>query len=155
MDNVAPGIAEDLKLDVVRVLDEFLDVDPGIAESLFGFGASGMVPLDERYVIVGSSHSATTTAGDGLDHHWIADALGHRQSFLLGLDQAIRTGRRWDFGPLGEIAAAGLVVQRIHGRRTGSDEADVATLADVGEMCVLAQETVAGMDGIHVGDFRG
>lgn len=153
MDDVAPGVAEDLKFDVVRVLDEFLDVYPRITERLFSFRASRVVPLDERYVIVGGPHAATTTAGDGLDHHWIADALGHRQCFLLGLDQAIRTGRRWDFGSLSQIAAAGLIVQRIHGRRTRSDEADVATFADVGEMRVLAQETVARMDGVHIGDL--
>ena len=34
VDDVAFVVAQDLKLDVVRVLDEFLDVNPGVAEGL-------------------------------------------------------------------------------------------------------------------------
>ena len=39
-------------------------------------------------------------------------------------------------------------------RGTGADETDVAAFADIGEMGVLGKKTVAGMDGVDVGDFR-
>ena len=37
----------------------------------------------------------------------------------------------------------------------GPDEGDVRGLADFGEIGVLGEETVAGMDRVHVGDFGG
>ena len=38
MDDVAFVVAEDLEFDMMGILDEFLDVNAGIAESLVGFG---------------------------------------------------------------------------------------------------------------------
>src|SRR3989338_563981 len=37
--------------------------------------------------------------------------------------------------------------------RRGADERDVAGLADLGEVGVLREEAVAGMDAVHVGDL--
>ena len=39
--------------------------------------------------------------------------------------------------------------------RRGPDERDVRGLADLGEVGVFGEEAVAGMDGVHVGDFGG
>src|SRR5271156_580662 len=36
-----------------------------------------------------------------------------------------------------------------------ADESDVRGFADFGEIGVFGEETVAGMDGVHVGDFGG
>src|SRR6185503_12568568 len=44
--------------------------------------------------------------------------------------------------------------ERVHGARTRTDEPDVAVLTDVGEMGVLGQKAVTGMDGIDICDFR-
>ena len=147
-------IAEDLKFDVVRVLDEFLDVNAGIAESFFRFGAGGVIAFDERNVVVGHAHAASAAAGDGFDHHRIADAFGDAERFLFVFDHAFGTGRRGHAGFFGQGAADGFVLQRIHGARTRPDEADVAALANVGEVRVLGKEPVARMNGVDVGDFR-
>src|ERR1051326_4305381 len=48
MDNVSLGVTEDLELDVVRVLDEFLDINAGIAKRLLRFSPGGVIPLHER-----------------------------------------------------------------------------------------------------------
>ena len=45
VDDVALVVAENLKFDVMRVLDEFLDVNAGIAEGLFRLGARGVIAL--------------------------------------------------------------------------------------------------------------
>ena len=81
--------------------------------------------------------------------------LGHRQRVLLVLHHPFRAGRRRHAGLLGQRAADRLVLQRVHRPRARADEPDVAALAHVGEMGVLRQEPVAGVDGIHVGDLRG
>ena len=153
VDDVALVVAQDLELDVVRVLDELLDVDPGVAEGLLRLAARGVIAFDQRNVVVGHAHPAPAAAGDGLDHDRVADPLGHRQRVLLVLHHAVRAGRRGHAGLLGQRPADRLVLQRVHGARVRADEPDVAALADVGEVGVLGQETVAGVDGIHVGDL--
>ena len=80
--------------------------------------------------------------------------LATAERFLLVFHHAFRAGRRGHAGFFGERAADGLVFQGVHRAGTGADEADVAAFANVGEMRVLRKETVAGMDGVHVGDFR-
>ena len=92
VDNVALGVAEDLELDVVRVLDEFLDVNPAVAERFFGLAAGGVVALNQRDVVVGRAHPASATAGHGLDHHGVADFLGDLERLLLGLDDVLEPG---------------------------------------------------------------
>jgi hypothetical protein len=116
VDDVALVVAENLNFDVVRVLDEFLDVNAGIAEGLFRLGAGGVIAFDEGNVVVGDAHAASAAAGDGLDHDRIADALGDDQGVLLVFDDAFRTGRV-HAGFFGERAADGLVLQRVHGAR--------------------------------------
>ena len=81
--------------------------------------------------------------------------LGHRQGVLLVIHHALGAGRGRHVRLLGQGPADRLVLQRAHGAGVGPDEADVAALADVGEMGVLRQKPVAGMDGIHVGNLRG
>ncbi len=46
VNDVALVIAENLKLDVMWVLNVFLDVNPGIAEGFLGLGAGGAVAFD-------------------------------------------------------------------------------------------------------------
>ena len=100
------------------------------------------------------AHAASAAAGDGLDHHRITDAFGDDQGVLFVFDDAFRAGRRGHAGLFGQRAADGLVFQGVHGARTRADETDVAAFANVGEMGVFGKKTVAGMDGIHIGDFR-
>ena len=46
MDDFSFVIAEDLNLNVVRILDKFFNIDAGIAERFFGFGTGGMKTFD-------------------------------------------------------------------------------------------------------------
>ena len=103
---------------------------------------------------MGRPHAAPAAAGNGLDHDRVADAFGHGQGVLLVFHRAFRTRRGLDAGFFGEGAAGRLVFQRVHGAGTGANKPDVAVLANIGEMRVLRQEAVTGMDRIHVGYFR-
>ena len=154
VDDAALVVAQNLEFDVVRVFDVFLDVNAGVAEGLFGLGAGGVIAFDQGNVVVGDAHAASAAAGDGFDHDRVADAFGDGQGVLLVFHHALGAGRGLHAGLLGEGAADGLVFQRVHGAGAGADEADVAAFANVGEMGVFRKKTVAGMDGVHVGDFR-
>jgi hypothetical protein len=54
-----------------------------------------------------------------------------------------------------DLAARELVAQQTHGLGAGADELDVAVAADLGEVGVLGEEAVAGVDGVDVGDLGG
>ena len=150
MDEVAAVVPEDLKLDVVRVFDEFLDVNTGIAEGLFRLGTAGVEAFYHRNVVVGHAHAATAASCDRLDHHRITDLLGDGQGLLFVLNDPLGAGRGGDSGFLGQSAGDLLVLQGIHRPGAWADEADVAALADIREVGVLRKETVAGMNGVHV-----
>ena len=47
MNNIAFGIAENLKFNVMRVFDEFFDINPGITERFFRLGTGCMIPFDQ------------------------------------------------------------------------------------------------------------
>jgi len=55
----------------------------------------------------------------------------------------------------GEVAAGGLIFEGIHRPGIGSDKADVAAFAYVGKMGILGQKSIAGMNGVNVGNFSG
>jgi len=153
VDDVAPGIAEDLELDVVGVLDELLDVDAGVAEGLLGLGPRRVVALDQGDVVVGGTHAAAATAGDRLDHHRIPDAMGltNRDRLVLNKPLTARCNRN----PCGNHRPSRLTLVAHHsndfwGR---SDESNVALSTDLGKMSILGEETITGVNGIHVGDL--
>ena len=68
-------VAEDLDLDVPRLLDELLDVDVGIAEPLFGLVLGGLEGVLEFRLLADDPHPAPAAAGHGLDDDGKADRL--------------------------------------------------------------------------------
>jgi hypothetical protein len=56
-------------------------------------------------------------------------------------------------GTLALLLALDLVAQRLHGGDRRADELDLAAAAHLGEVVLLAQEPVARVDGLDVGDL--
>ncbi len=56
MNNIAPAVAEDLKLNVVAVLDVSLNVNAGISEGLFCLAPRGVITFHERNVVMERAH---------------------------------------------------------------------------------------------------
>ena len=100
------------------------------------------------------AHSAPAAAGDGLDHHRVADLFGDLDRLALGLDDPIAPRRDRHAGFARRGPGGILVAHRAHRGRRRPDELDVAALADLGEVRVLGQESVAGMNRVDVADFR-
>ena len=76
MDHVAVLIAENLKFDVARMLDQLFHVDVGAAEGLLGFGARGLEQGNQLAAVAHDAHAASAAAFGGLDHDGIADFRG-------------------------------------------------------------------------------
>src|SRR5438552_2279552 len=73
MNDGATVIGEDLKLDVVRVLDEFLNVNAGVAEGLFSFAD---YPINTQVALAAGSFADTNGLVGQLHVHRICVNLG-------------------------------------------------------------------------------
>src|SRR5690349_3271731 len=102
---------------------------------------------------MGDAHSTPTTPGDSFNHDRIANSSGCSQRFLLAVDVPVGPGWCGYASLLGQCTADRLVLQCVHGTRAGTDEADVATFADICEMGVLRKKPISGMNCVHIRDL--
>ncbi len=155
MDNFTALIAEDLEFDVVGFLNIFFQIDVGISEGFFCFHACGEEAFDEADVIVSGSHSFASAPRDGFDHDGIADLLCGFDRFLLGSYRAIASWGDGDAGFAGIFSSEGFISHSADRFGRGTDEADVAGLANFGEVGVFGEESVARVNGVNVSNFGG
>jgi hypothetical protein len=145
-------VAEHLDLDVARPDDRALEVHGVVAERAAGLALGAVERGGELGRALHQAHALAAAAGRGLDHHREADLVGRSQR-----------GRS-----VGEALAVGAVVARHHRRAGGAhrlprlglvahledglgrraDEGDARRRAGLGEVFVLRQEAVAGVDGV-------
>ena len=83
----AGGVGEHLHLDVPRVDHRLLEVERRVAERGIGLALGRLERLAQRRGVVDPPHAAPAAAGDRLDEHREADALGRR-------GQLVEVGRR-------------------------------------------------------------
>ena len=155
VDDGAVMIAEDLELDVARVLDVLLDVDVADAEGRFRLALRGLERLAQLLHVADDAHAAPAAAGHRLDDHRQAEVLGDLRRLLLAVDRAVAAGQDRHARLLHGAARARLVAEQADHVRRGADELDVAGLADFREVGALGEEAVAGMDRVGAGDLGG
>src|SRR5215208_5156425 len=136
--HVAVRVAEQLDLHVAWALDVALAEDALVAEGGLGLPPSGGQRLLELAGLANDPHPASAAARSRLDHQREADVF------------RIAVGHDRDAGfpsqPLGlELVAAGPQ----HLRRR-PDPGQSCALDRLGEICVLGEEPVAGMDRVGV-----
>src|SRR6266702_5287407 len=139
--------AHDLDLDVTGVLDAALKQDRGAAEETLGAGAGGLERRPQRPGIVCGAHADPAAARGGLHHHGVAD-LGSL------LDRRVSVGDR--FGGPGRdrdprqrhhVPGVDLVTHLLDRIRWGPDPDKAAGYDPPGEVGVLREKPVAGMNG--------
>ena len=153
--DVAVLVGQDLEFDVPRRGDELLQVDVGRAER--GAGLLLRLRKQRRQILgpVDHAHAAPAAARGGLEDDGIADPGGHLQRLFGALEDARRAGQHRHAHLPHERAGALLHPHQPDDLGPRPDELDAGGFANLGEAGVLAQEAVARMDGVHVGDFRG
>src|SRR5713226_9976066 len=149
MNDMAMAIGHDLKLDVMRIDDELLDIDFAISKSFLGFVTGAVKTGDETRLVVRGAHSATAAASRRFDHHRITDFLRDPDGVLLRLHDSIASRRYWQAGLAREGARGVFVTHGLNRPCGGPDEFDLAAFADFGEMRVLGEKTVTGMNRIE------
>ena len=157
VDGPAGSVTGHLDLDVPRPRDEALDVELLPAE-----GAPGLLPAArprafELRDAPGGGHPAAAPAPRRFDHHPGAVRSEGEQELAGRREPAFHRGPREDryLAVLRERPCPGLVAEEIEGVRGRADEGDAALHASPGEVRILAQEPVAGMDGVTARPLRG
>src|SRR5271157_3452904 len=89
MHQATVAIADNLKFDVMRPVDQFFDIDSAVPERSLRLGPGSMKTLDKADVAVGSAHPPAAAAGNCFDHNRISNLLGDPDSVLLGFDHTI------------------------------------------------------------------
>ena len=148
MHGVAVAIREHLELDVARVLEEFLHVDLVVAERGQRFGARDRHGVEQRGVAVDDAHAAAAAAGRGFDDHGIADVVREPRVDLRDRRASGPSEPGTHGTPAARIVLMADTLSPI--RRIvsgfGPDEDEAALLDALGEIRVLREEAVAGMN---------
>ena len=152
---VAVLIGKDLNLDVAGLLDELLDEHTVITEGGEGLLLGEVEAGESLLVVVGDTHTLTTTTGGGLDHDGIADLIGDLDDLLVAVDDAVVAGNGVDLGFDGHDLGLDLVTHGLDGELAGTAPLDALGLKSLGHLPVLGEEAVAGMDGVGAGLLAG
>ena len=144
-DNIVVFVAEQLHLDVLDGVDEFLYVARAVAEGCLSLAARGEERLLELLDDVHAANAPAAAAGARLDQKRKADALRFRHR---GVQVLHHIAARCDGNARRAHGFARHVLVAEHGDHVGggTDEVDVALLAERDEFGVLAEQTVARVD---------
>ena len=147
-------VGEHLQFDVAGRGDVFLDQHPSVAERRLRLADGALERSVEFDMGIDTAHSAPAPAGDRLDEHRIADLIGLLAQEFRVLVVAMIAGHDRHAGPLHQRFGRAFQAHRPHrlGRRT--DEHDARLRAGFGEVGVLRQEAVAGMQTIGADCLR-
>src|SRR5690348_17112011 len=151
--DVAEFVRQDLKFDMPRRADELLEVDIGGGEG--GAGLRLRLREQPRQILgaLDHAHAVSSAARGSLEDDWVAYLGGELESLFGALQNAGRSGQDRDAHLAHEGARPFLHAHEADHLGLGADELESGGLADFGESGILAEEAVAGMDGVYVGDF--
>ena len=154
MNDVAVAVAEDLELDVARVLHVAFQQHRSVAEGGLRHALRGGQRLGELGVRAHDLHALAAATGRGLDDQRIADGMRLFGEVGVVLLVAVVAGHQ-RHGVLGhQLLGGGLGAHRLDALRIGADEHDAGVLAGARKGRVLGEEAVAGMDRLRAALFR-
>ncbi len=150
VDGRAESVSEDLHLDVAWTVDRLLQEDGRVAEGRGGFAHRGGGLLVQLRRVVDTTEAASATAGGSLHEEREADCFRIAHEHVdIGPTRA--GSKRRDTGGLGDLEGADLVAGQSQHRRRWSDEGDPRALTGFGEVGVLREKAVAGVDRVGAG----
>ena len=155
VDHVAVRVGEHLDLDVARVLEVALEVDAVVGEELLALAGGALEGLLE---VVGRHRDAEALAAAAarrLAGDRVADLLGLLARRLDVRGRLGRAGHDRHAGLGHDLARPRLRAHRLDRLRRRADEDDAGLGAGAGEVGVLGEEAVAGMDRLGAGLLGG
>ena len=150
-DDVAVRVRQDLRLDVAGTVQVALHEAFAAAEGGDGFADGGVEGFLDLVEGPDHLHAAAAAAEGGLD--------GDRQAVLFGegaglggrVHGTVAAGHQRCAGPDGRLAGGDLVAEQPDGVRRRADPGQPGVQDGLGEVGVLGEEAVAGVDGVRAG----
>ena len=148
VDEVAVQVAEQLHLDVPGPLDELLHEDGRRAEGRLAFPLRALEGHGEFVLAANHSHAAATTAVGRLEDHRPAEFLRDRERIGEARHRPGAAGEDRHARLPGEFAGGSLVAERFEQLDPRAYKRDARLHAGGGELGILREEAVAGMDAV-------
>ena len=142
--DVSVLVRHDLDLDVARLGDAL------IAKGALRLGARHVERLEQAALFVHDANALTTTTTGGLEHDRVAELLGTGNEALL-VNVFLQPGHQRHACLQCDVAGSNLVAHCTDRRRPRAEERDASRLTRLGELGVLTEEAVAGMQRIAAG----
>ena len=155
MHHVAVGVGHHLQFDVTGAVEVFFDVNLVIAESRFGFGAGELPGFLDLVRAARHLHATAAATGRSLDDDGVADLLGASAGLFGALHRAGAAGNQRHAQPAHRVLGRNFVAHHADVLGLGADEGQAVGFHHLGEVGVLAEEAVAGMDCLGPGDGGG
>ena len=151
VDDVAVLVGEHLDLDVARVGEIALEVDGRVREELLALARGALERVLELVLGQRDAESLAATATRRLDRDRVADRLlDHPFGVIERVDRLRRSRDDGDVCLGHQLAGARLRAHRLDSARRRPDERDPELFEPRGEVRVLGQEAVAGVDSVGV-----
>ena len=145
---VAVHVAEYLHFDVAGSAHQLLEVHLVVAERSLRLAPRGRNHLGELRLALYHAHATAAPAPTRLQHHRIADAGSQARALGIVARQRWRRRHHRHAGGHRELTRGDLVAQAAHDLRRRPDEDDAGRGASLGELRVLREESVPGVDGV-------
>jgi hypothetical protein len=153
-DDVAVGVGEHLRLDVARLVQVALDEALAAAERGRGLAHRRVVQLGDLLLGAGDLHAAPPAAERGLDRHGQAVLAGEGEHLVGAGHRVVRAGHERRARAGGDVPGGDLVTEVADRLRGRADPGDARVDHGLGEVGVLRQEAVAGVDAVGAGPAR-
>ena len=147
-------VGEHLKLNVAWSPKEFFDVNIRATECRGGFLLRLHQQRGQFRGNVHHAHAAPTPACRSFQNDRVADRLRGGERFLFGFDDAVRAGKNGHARIAHQGPRPFFHAHELDDVWLRPDEFQAGLMADVGETRILAEETIAGMNSLDIGDFR-
>ena len=154
MHHVAEAVTENLRLDVLGINDAFFQKHFGAAEGLGRLGDDPWVSLLQFIAAVAAPNAAPAAAVGGLEHYRVTNAVTFAQGF--GDIRHVALGARSTGHASGDHAAPrfGFVAHAADHFRRRADEFDPALDANIRQLGIFREKTIARMQRITAGFHR-
>jgi len=136
---------------VARAVNELLEIDARVLERGRGLVASHLQGAGEVGLVAAHSHALAAPSRGRLDQDGEPDRTGKAQRLGIAGNGSLGPGHAGHLGRGGDLLGFGLQAHLADRLMGWADELEVAAPADLGELRVLAQEAVAGVNRLHVG----
>ena len=147
-------VTQDLEFDVPGPFDEAFRIDIGSSKSLLRLVPCRLERLDELFLLAHDAHASTPAASRSLDDQGVPDLLRRFFEGLFVFNDALGAGHGRQASGLHLPAGAVFFTHQAEHGWVRTDKCDSRGFAHLGKVRVFGKKPVAGVNCVHVGDFR-